>query len=173
MAGRTMLAATIVAASVPSTVMAAAPDPAVMDQEIGRVAGDAVVAGLFQSGRCCVVESHISAGDPAWVRIAGGLRHTPLGCASCAENLPISLAFAPKRDPAAVLTVLGTGRDIERVCGMPFIEPPAGFKKTYLTKAMESLRTVSDPALASRREERVQHLQHEFASYAFHQRMTP
>jgi hypothetical protein len=164
MAGRTMLAATIVAASMPSTVMAAAPDPMVMDQEIGRVGGDAVVAGLFQSGQWGVVESHISAGDQAWVRIAGELMHTPPGCASCAESLPISLAFALKRNPAAVLTVLGAGRDIERVCGMPFIEPPAGFAKAYFTEAMESLRTVSDPGLASRREECVQHLQHVFAS---------
>jgi hypothetical protein len=126
------------------------PTPAEVEASLARNGARATVSALFDQRRWDYVSDRIGAGDGAWVALAPRLAAG--ADAGTAEDLPIALAFALPRNPAAVLAALGSGAfDIGEVCGAPFIEGTVSDLPAYVRRARAAVRRVDAPALAAAR----------------------
>jgi hypothetical protein len=152
---RRILAGAALAAALPMAAWAAPafarhPTPAQVEAAIARYGAHDTVTALFEQGRWDYVAGEIADGKAAWVALAARL--APGADAGTAEELPISLAFALPRNPAAVLASVQTGAfDVADVCGAPFIEDTVKDIPAYLRKAAAAVAKVGDPALAATR----------------------
>jgi hypothetical protein len=112
------------------------------------------IQSLDRSNQWDAVMDRIGRGDPAWIALAPKLAAGADGAK--AEGLGIMLAKALPVNPAAVLRVLTANQyramSVDRVCGIPFIEPPPGADAAYKTEAVAAVTRVATPGLISVRE---------------------
>lgn len=116
---------------------------------IAKSGAKATVKKLYDTDRWGAVESHIAAGEPEWIALAAKL--APGSDASTAEGLGISLAYALPKKPSAVLQIVSLNANdvlgVDKVCGLPFIEPAADEIAAYKRQAPAAVRAVADPKL--------------------------
>ena len=147
-------------AAITSSGHAADPTASAVRAAISRDGARAVVQRFTQAHQFDRIVDLIGTGAPAWVRLAPLL--APGTDGATGEGLGIALAYALPRNAAAVLKVVSTAPypptdavdivlSIDRVCSVPFIEPPPGANERYRNRAIAALDTVRDPRLLDRR----------------------
>lgn len=104
------------------------------------------VATDFRFGQ--TVMDGIASGDSLWLEVARGL---PLNSAAVEASFDIALAGALPREPERVLELAGMKTQVERVCGIPFLDSTAEDIGAYYDSAVAALsRTLTRaPLLAS------------------------
>ena len=128
-------------------------DPHIVQRQIQTAGADATVNSLDRSGRMDQILTRIGRGDGRWIALAPTL--APGTDGADAEGLSIELARALPVNPAAVLRVIEPGAGvlgIEQVCGTPFIEPPPGYDRAYLKRALKAVARISRPDLLVKRQ---------------------
>jgi hypothetical protein len=141
--------AIVAALSLGGAATAASPlSPDRIAAEIQAQGAEAVVQRLFKHGDYDRVLAKIDTGAASWVALAPKL--APGTDAGTAEALPIALAFALPKNPAAVLAVLDPQNEIlapDSVCGVPFIEDTVKDIPGYIKRARAMVSKVADPGL--------------------------
>jgi len=149
MSARRLWPAVAAALGLGSAALAASPpSPDRIAADIQVQGAEAVVQRLFKHGDYDRVLGRIDSGASDWVALAPKL--APGTDAGTAEALPIALAFALPKNPAAVLAVLDPQSEIlapDSVCGVPFIEDTVKDIPGYIKRARAAVSKVADPGL--------------------------
>jgi hypothetical protein len=87
----------------------------------------------------------IGSGDGRWLALVPKL--APGTDAGTAESLPITIAEALPKNPAAALRLIKRDASWLDACGYPMIEPTRKEMRTYFSRAIPAVRSVRDPAL--------------------------
>ena len=105
---------------------------------------------LNETGQSDVILDHMDRGEAGWIALAPQMALNN-GGAAITETLPIALALALPRNPAAVLKTIdpnnGRSFSVEDVCGEPFFEPTRSFLRGYKRRALAAVAGVHDPSL--------------------------
>ena len=116
-----------------------------------RLGGEAYVAKRIDAdqrfGRS--VMEGIASGDSLWLEVAKNL--TPAS-ASAEASLTIALASALPHAPAKVLPLLAAKYSLEKVCGIPFLEPDSSTIRSYYADASAALMGMRQAALVRERD---------------------
>ncbi len=102
------------------------------------------IASDFRFGE--TVMNGIASGDSLWLEVA---RQLPLKSAAAEASLDIALAGALPREPERVLELAASKTQIERVCGMPFLNATVQGVSTYYDSAIAALSRPRAPSLMS------------------------
>lgn len=96
-------------------------------------------------GKFDVVLDGVASGDPRWLALVTKIY--PGTDAGAAESLPIVVAQALPKNPAAVLRFFASSSWLRKVCGYPMIEPTEKEMRAYFKAALPAVRAVREPAL--------------------------
>lgn len=102
----------------------------------------------LNEGQLDKLYSRIKNGASDWVALAPKLAEG--ADAANAEGLPIVLAYALPKNPAAVLSVITDDDGLisaKKVCSMPFIEDTASHLAAYKKQTLRKLASQTDPSL--------------------------
>lgn len=131
---------------------AASSDPSRVKSDLQQWPAKKVISNLKKRGEFEQILKHIDEGDAQWVALAPSLyKGTDAGDS---EDIEIALATALPKNALAVLSVLSGNTaisegqpGIDKVCGVPFIEPTDDFVKKYLKESTAALKAVNDQKL--------------------------
>lgn len=131
---------------------AASPDPSHVKSDLQHLPAKKVISNLKKHGEFEQMLKRIDEGDAQWIALAPSLYEGT--DAGDSEDIEIALATALPKNALAVLSILngdeaaaeGQPR-IDRVCGVPFIEPTDDFVKKYLRESTAALKAASDEKL--------------------------
>lgn len=85
------------------------------------------------------ITEYLSQGRTSWIELYPILNQSPfLGATSFQEGLDIAMAYALPENPEAVLKFVDQN-NVNKVCGMPFIEPAPDETEAYFLKARAAL----------------------------------
>lgn len=85
------------------------------------------------------ISEYFSQGQTRWIALYPLLNQSPfLGVTSFQEGLDIAMASALPENPEAVIKYVNQG-NVNKLCGMPFIEPTPEKTEAYFLKARAAL----------------------------------
>jgi len=90
------------------------------------------------------VMSGIASGDSLWLEVA---RQLPIRSAAAAASFDIALAGALPHEPERVLELAESKTQVERVCGMPFLNATLERVTSYYDSATAALSSARAPSL--------------------------
>lgn len=136
----------------PISMSAASPDPSHVKSDLQHLPAKKVISNLKKRGEFELILKRIDEGDAQWIALAPSLyKGTDAGDS---EDIEIALATALPKNALAVLsalngnTAISEGQPrIDKVCGVPFIEPTDRFIQKYLKESTAALKAVSDEKL--------------------------
>lgn len=85
------------------------------------------------------ITEYLSQGRTRWIELYPILNRSPfLGATSFQEGLDIAMAYALPENPGSVMKYVNQG-NVNKLCGMPFIEPTPDETDAYFLKARTAL----------------------------------